>query len=154
MLITNMQDRAGEIAQLWKALACLPHNCGQYLAFTWGPATTYPLLQDQAFWYHLLTTVEMMHTWYSYSCTQKNNYIYPKIKEQTKELGRSSYTQNSMTLKPQVVLVSWAYVILENRIYLYILSNFKIEDVNKELHRSICLLYKNMIGVWCGVYTY
>ena len=49
MLITNMQHRAGKIAQLWKALAGLPYNCGQYLAFTWGPATTYPLLQDQVF---------------------------------------------------------------------------------------------------------
>ena len=47
MLITNMQDRAGEIAQLWKALAGLPHNCGQYLAFM--GTNNYPLHQDQEF---------------------------------------------------------------------------------------------------------
>ena len=47
MLITNMQHRAGEIAQLWKALAGLPHNCDQYLAFM--GTNKYPLLQDEEF---------------------------------------------------------------------------------------------------------
>jgi hypothetical protein len=35
MLIINKQHRTGEIAQQWKALAGLPHNGGQFLAYTW-----------------------------------------------------------------------------------------------------------------------
>ena len=33
--------RAGERAQQWKTLASLPHNCGQFLAYTWEPTTTH-----------------------------------------------------------------------------------------------------------------
>lgn len=80
--------------------------------------------------------------------------MYSKLSEQTEKLGRMPYTWNPMNLKAQVVLMSWAYAILRNRILPIYLAKFKINDVDENLHKNICLSFKTMSAGLCGFYTY
>lgn len=74
----------------------------------------------------------------AYSCMQAKYSSSLKINssKQTQQVRRS-HTYNLMTQGAQVLLGSWIHAILRNRIYS--LPNFKIQDVDEDKHKSICL---------------
>ena len=71
-----------------------------------------------------------------YMHTGKTLILFGKIQQ----VEKMSHTCNPMTLKPWVVLMSWTHAILRKRIYsVYSWPNFKLQDVDEDLHNSIRL---------------